>query len=234
MVVTPFSRTFRIDRTRQASPQIFDRLRELIIQLELPPGAVLTRADLMQQFGVSHTPIRDALHRLAEEGLVDIFPQHATVVSSINLEAARQAHFMRKSLEFQVVRKLAEMTDRGFVAELRRTLERQASMLEAENLEWFTAADQLFHRQLFEFADVAELWAVVRSRSGDIDRLRRLHLPAPGKAAGILNDHREITDAIEAGDPPAAEAAMRQHLSGTLSELRLICERHPQYVKVNE
>lgn len=231
MVVTPFTRTFRIDRTRQASPQIFDRLRDLIIKLELPPGALLTRAELMQQFGVSHTPIRDALHRLAEEGLVDIFPQHATVVSAIDPKAARQAHYMRKSLELQVVRTLAEAPDRGFVAELRRTLERQKSMLDAQNLEWFTAADLLLHRQLFEFADVGELWRLVRSRSGDIDRLRRLHLPAPGKAASILDDHRRIVDAIEAGDPLAAEAAMRAHLSGTLFELELIRERHPDYVK---
>ena len=123
---------------------------------------------------------------------------------------------------------------RDFVTELRRTLERQRSMLDAQNLDWFTAADQLLHRQMFEFADVGELWRLVRSRSGDIDRLRRLHLPASGKAASILDDHRKIVDAIEAGDPHSAEAAMREHLSGTLSELELICERYPDYVKVHD
>ena len=188
----------------------------------------------MQQFGVSHTPIRDALHRLAEEGLVDIFPQHATVVTTINLKAARQAHYLRKALELQVGRTLAEAPNRDFVTELWRTLERQRSMLDAQNLDWFTAADQLLHRQMFEFADVGELWRLVRSRSGDIDRLRRLHLPASGKAASILDDHRKIVDAIEAGDPHSAEAAMREHLSGTLSELELICERYPDYVKVHD
>ena len=71
----------RLDRDRQAAPQVFERLRGLIISLDLPPGSPLSRAALAAQFGVSSTPIRDALMRLEEEGLVDVFPQYATVVS---------------------------------------------------------------------------------------------------------------------------------------------------------
>ncbi len=70
-----------LDRDRQAAPQVFERLRGMIISLELPPGSPLSRAALAGQFGVSSTPIRDALMRLEEEGLVDVFPQYATVVS---------------------------------------------------------------------------------------------------------------------------------------------------------
>lgn len=84
--------------------QVFDRLRDAIVSLELAPGTVLARHVLAEQFGISQTPIRDALMRLGEEGLVDIFPQHATVVSRIDVPAAREAHFLRRSIELEIVR----------------------------------------------------------------------------------------------------------------------------------
>src|SRR5258706_13873276 len=89
----------RLDRSRHAAPQVLDYLRERIIALELPPGIVLSRADLAAQFGLSQTPVRDALIRLEEEGLVEVFAQHKTVVSRIDVRSAQQAHFLRRPLE---------------------------------------------------------------------------------------------------------------------------------------
>ena len=110
----------RLDRDRQAAPQVFERLRGMIISLELPPGSPLSRAALAAQFGVSSTPIRDALMRLEEEGLVDVFPQYATVVSRIDVRLAQQAHFLRQALELEIVRTLAISHDEALVAELER------------------------------------------------------------------------------------------------------------------
>src|SRR3954452_13682863 len=75
----------RLDRTRLAAAQVFELLRERIISLELGPGTVLSRAALAEEFRVSSTPIRDALMRLETERLIEVFPQHATVVSPIDL-----------------------------------------------------------------------------------------------------------------------------------------------------
>src|SRR5258707_15507919 len=86
-----------LDRDRQAAPQVFERLRGMIVALELPPGSPLSRAALAEQFGVSSTPIRDALMRLDEEGLVEGFPQYATVVSRIDGHRAHQPHFLRQA-----------------------------------------------------------------------------------------------------------------------------------------
>src|SRR6185295_11018224 len=101
----------RLDRDRQAAPQVFERLRGMIITLALPPGSALSRAELATQFGVSSTPIRDALMRLEEEGLVDVFPQYATVVSRIDIRLAQQAHFLRQAIELEIVRGLAIQHD---------------------------------------------------------------------------------------------------------------------------
>ena len=99
--------TIVLDRSRQVAVQVYEILRERILAVELAPGALLVRGDIQEEFGVSQTPVRDALLRLQEEGLVDIFPQHATLVSRIDIGHARQAQFLRLSLELEAVRRLA-------------------------------------------------------------------------------------------------------------------------------
>ncbi len=230
MKLDDLPRTIRLDRSRHVAPQVFERLREMILSLDLAPGTVLSRAELAARFGVSQTPVRDALMRLAQEGLVDIYAQHATVVSRIDLGAARQAHFLRCAIELEVVRTLAESADAALVARLRATVARQKGLHDAEDHIEFAAADQAFHRQMYEAAGVPELWDMVLRLSGHIDRLRRLHLPAAGKALAIVRDHTAIVDAIARGDPGAGQTALRKHLSGTLAQVEKIRERHPDYV----
>jgi GntR family transcriptional regulator, rspAB operon transcriptional repressor len=226
----PRRRADRLDRDRQAAPQVFERLRELIISLALPPGSPLSRTALAEQFGVSSTPIRDALMRLEEEGLVDVFPQYATVVSRIDVRLAQQAHFLRQAVELEIVRGLALSHDSTLAAELNAAIARQQQFAKAGEFEKFMTADNEFHTQLYAAADKQDIWALVKSRSGHIDRLRRLHLPSPGKAQDIVRHHRLIAKAIDAGNPDEAQKHLRTHLSGTLSELAQIRARHPEYL----
>jgi GntR family transcriptional regulator, rspAB operon transcriptional repressor len=219
-----------LDRSRHAAPQIVEYLREQIIALELPPGVVLARNDLAAQFGLSQTPVRDALMRLEEEGLIEVFAQHKTVISRVDIGSALQAHFLRRSIEIEIGRTLAQAQDLGLEKRLRMTIRRQKALLDTRDYQGFAAIDQMFHRQMYEAANVPELWSVVRRQSGHIDRLRRMHLPLPGKAAAILRDHARIVDAIARHDPDAAERRIREHLSGTLSRVEEIRVRYPTYV----
>jgi DNA-binding GntR family transcriptional regulator len=220
----------RRDRSRQAAPQVFDHLRERILSLELAPGTLLSRAELAEAYGLSQTPIRDALLRLGEQGLVDIFPQHATVVSRIDVAAAQQAHFLRRAIESELARVLALQPDPVLVARLRAQIELQSALTGEAAYPAFMAADQAFHALMYEAAGVPELAELVRHRSGHVDRLRRLHLPSAGKLRQILRDHRRIADALESGDAQAAQAAVREHLSGTLSRVDEIRRSHPDYL----
>jgi DNA-binding GntR family transcriptional regulator len=220
----------RLDRDRQAAPQVFERLRGMILSLDLPPGSALSRAELASQFGVSSTPIRDALMRLDEEGLVEVFPQYATVVSRIDVRLAQQAHFLRQAVELEIVRGLAVEHDAAVVAELNQAIARQQQFAKAGDFERFIAADNEFHAQLYAAADKQDIWSLVKSRSGHIDRLRRLHLPSPGKAQDIVRHHKLIAKAIGAGEPDEAQKHLRTHLSGTLSELAQIRSLYPEYL----
>jgi DNA-binding GntR family transcriptional regulator len=221
----------RLDRTRHAAPQVFERLRELIVSLELAPGTLLPRPELAERFGVSQTPVRDALLKLGEEGLVDIFPQHATVVSRIDVKSARQAHFLRLSLELEVVCTLAALPERkALMDRLRGHIDVQAATLSPSSVGAFSAADQAFHHDMYEAAGVSELYALVRRHSGHVDRLRRLHLPSEGKALAVVRDHKRIVDAIAKGDAGLAQERLRAHLSGTLSQVDDIVRRHPGFI----
>jgi DNA-binding GntR family transcriptional regulator len=219
------------DRSRHAAPQVFEQLREMILSLELAPGTVLSRLELQQRFKLSSTPIRDALLQLQDEQLVDIFPQHATVVSPIDLGLARQAQFLRRSVELEVVGTLAAAPDKALVARLNAIVAQQRAFAATGDLEQFMAADQGFHRTMYEAAAVPDLWALVRRHSGHIDRLRRLHLPVAGKAQQIVDDHSGILDAIAAGNPEAARQRLRDHLSRSIAFSSEMRTRHPTYFR---
>ncbi|WP_066416036.1 GntR family transcriptional regulator [Bordetella ansorpii] len=220
----------RLDRSRHAAPQVFQKLRDLIMSLELAPGTVLSRGELADAFGLSQTPIRDALSQLRDEGLVDIFPQHTTAVSRIDIAAARQAHFLRRSLELEIVHQLAGQADAALIDRLQAHIDVQRANLGPERYQRFIAADQAFHREMHDAAGVGHLWELEQRYSGHVDRLRRLHLPEAGKADRILRDHQRIVDAIAAQDVAGAQQALREHLSGTLSQVDEICRRYPDYV----
>lgn len=213
----------------RGAPTIFESLREEIIGLVLPPGTVLSRHELQARFGLSATPIRDALLRLQLEGLVNVFPQHATMVSPIDLERARAAQFLRRSIELELVRTLALEPEKAPVAKLRSLIRQLETLAELQEYEAFNLGDQAFHRTMYEALGVADLYDLVRRQGAHIDRLRRLHLPVAGKMEEILKEHTAIVDAIAAGDPEAAQRALRAHLSRSLEFVETLKERFPQY-----
>jgi DNA-binding GntR family transcriptional regulator len=222
----------RLDRSRQVAPQIEEILRQRILSLALKPNEVLSRAALQAEFAVSLTPVRDALMKLGQEGLVDVFPQHATFVSRIDVGAARQAHFLRMAIEIEAVRRIATGDAApGVAGRLGPILAEQRRHARPEDSEAFSAADRAFHKVLYEAAEVPALWDVVRRQSGHIDRLRRLNLPLPGKIEAVLRDHESLVAAIERRDPEGAAAVMRRHLSGTLSIVDEIRERYPDFLR---
>lgn len=227
------SAPIRLDRARQAAPQVYEKLRERIVSLLLPPGTPLSRTELAAQFGVSQTPVRDALMRLEEEDLVEVFPQAGTVVSKIDLLKARQAHFLRLAIELELVRTLLTRPGRKdtLVASLRGIVGQQRVFSEMRNFRQFQEADYSFHRHFYEASGMQDLWLLVQSRSGHIDRLRQLHLPASGKAQAVLRDHESIIAAMSRNDADAAQQALRQHLSGTLAQADEIKARYLDYFR---
>jgi len=229
LISTPPASGAAIRRT-STSHQLYEQLRERIIALELPPALQLSRNELAEAYGVSQTPVRDALQMLEKEGLVVVYPQSKTEVTRIDLRHARETQFLRMALELEVVRALTMEPAHPAIDQAARLVQLQETAVNIdEDLERFALLDRQFHRLMFEAAGVPDLWTLVQSRSGHIDRLRKLNLMDPGKAATILAAHREIVTHLQAQDLACAQEAVRRHLSGTLAKVDEIQRAHPQF-----
>lgn len=212
-----------------AAARVYSRLRNRIIMLELLPDTVLSRAEIAKDNGVSQSPVREAIQKLEQDGLVVSYPQSKTLVTRIDISHARETQFLRLGVELEVTRALAKKRDTDLLQPSSRILRMQTITGEDGDFAEFTALDRLFHRSLFQAAGVPSLWDLISGRSGHIDRLRQLNLPDPGKMAAVLNAHEKILAAISAGDLAAVEESVRRHLSGTLASIPTIQKAHPAY-----
>ena len=112
-------------RSKTASARIYDALRDRIVALELPPGSALPEKEFAESFGVSRTPVREALLRLAEDQLVDIYPQSGTFVAPIRVSVVLDAMVIRDALERFAARAAAARVGAAEIAALDANLARQ-------------------------------------------------------------------------------------------------------------
>jgi len=221
---------FGFDRKRPAAQQVYEDLHERIVSLQIAPGANLARPALAAYYGISQTPVRDAIIKLEQDGLVEIFPQSRTLVARIDLDDARETQFLRTALELEVARHLALRPDTAVVERLDEMVQRQRAAAEgSSDMATFIRIDREFHQLMCAAAGHERLWRLIIQRSGHLDRLRRLHLPTPGKMAQILADHAAIVQALMTSDVEATAAAVRKHLTGTLAAAEAIAAQNPDY-----
>ncbi|HKJ63138.1 MAG TPA: GntR family transcriptional regulator [Hyphomicrobiales bacterium] len=222
--------SLRIDRKQPATPQVYNHLRSMIMSLAVPPGTSLSRALVAERFGVSQQPVRDALIKLEEEGLVDTYPQSSTKVSKIDLQSVHEEQCLRLSVELETVRMLAMKADQLDFFPIEMLILQQERLFQRGDIADFAEADREMHRTMMELAGIPGLWSVIRSRSGHLDRLRNLHLPTPGKASSVIEGHKRVLDAILSGNPAKAQDALRTHLSGTIASVEELRTLYPDYL----
>ena len=213
-----------------AATRTLDALRRRIIALELPPDTVLGRNELAREYGVSQTPLRDALQRLEAEGLVRIFPQSRTVVTRIDPGEIAEAHFLRRAVEMEAMRELAGKADESALTRLQTLVSMQEMVIaNGDDIGVFQDLDDAFHQALLSAAGYAGLHRLIRSRSGHLNRLRRLDMWGEKKIRRIIGEHRQIIEALRAGDGAGAAAAVRSHLGQTIKRLDALRDLHPEY-----
>jgi DNA-binding GntR family transcriptional regulator len=192
---------------------VYGVLRQRIRDLELPPGAALRKEDLTVEFGVSRAPISEAIARLAEEGLVDVFPQHGSFVAEIRAQDVREGLFIRMGLETHAMRTAATMRGPELMARLDENIAAQAAALEVADLDRFYGLDEELHDLVFSLIGHPRARRFLDSARAQLDRVRRLALPQDGRAEATLREHRGLVEALRVGDADFAAAAMRAHLN---------------------
>jgi len=212
-----------------AVQQVYDLLRHDIVYLKRPPGSAISKNEIAEHCGVSQTPVREAMLRLAEEGLVDIYPQSRTVVSLIDIQNAREIHFLRLSTELEIARVLVRTIDTAGIESLEAWIDRQITELRSGDQNSFRFADNRFHEEMYFLAGVPGLSQVLRARRGHHDRIRGLFLRQEDRRNGVVEEHRAIVEALRNRDEAAAEAATRVHLGKSLAIIDEIRELNPDY-----
>ncbi len=212
-----------------SATQVFETLRADIVAARLPPGTPLADRGLVERFGVSRTPVREALTRLSEIGLVDVRPQAGTFVSRVPVAAIPEAVLIRKALEGVTVEKAAERAEVGGLGSLERLVRRQKVCAAAGDNDGFHEADEAFHAAIADLAGHPGIWALVTQAKDQLDRARRLTLPILGRAEQVIVEHEAILARIAANDATGARNAMEGHLGAVIPDVAEIRTRHPDY-----
>jgi DNA-binding GntR family transcriptional regulator len=211
------------------SSRVHAELRRRIVSLELPPGAPLAEKELIEGFGVSRTPVREALLKLVEEQLVVIYPQSGTFVARICASIAEDAMVIRVALEGFSAREAAVRALPADDVALERAIARQRAAAGSSDIQGFHETDEAMHQLIAEIAERPNIWRVVKREKASVDRVRLLSLQFEGRFKAVIAEHKRIVDAIRARDPAKAEEMMSTHLSRVLPSVAAIRARHPNF-----
>jgi DNA-binding GntR family transcriptional regulator len=208
---------------------IYQTIRTDIIRMRLRPSERLSEKELGLRFGTSRTPVREAIVRLVEDGLIEVRPQRGTYVARISLQAVRRARFVRSALELAIIREAAEHGVPEAVLE-----EAKRAIVDQENArldpDLFTTADDMFHRTFANGVGYGDIWSVVENQKAQFDRIRFLSLPNVTPIDQLIEQHRMILSAVEARDPDGAERTLREHLAIVVETAAALMRTNPDLI----
>ncbi|MFE1168113.1 GntR family transcriptional regulator [Nocardiopsis sp. NPDC058789] len=201
---------------------VYGRLREEIVEWELPPGTHLNETRLAERLGVSRTPLREALHRLTRDGLVRISPGRGAFVTEIALRDVVHHFQMREALETHAVRLCARAEERSVFAELERRFLEWCSRFEdgsdADDADYYALTERL-DAEVSEGAANPYLADALTSVRQHLRRLRRIARRTPARMALSAREHALICAAVSEGDEEGAARAASDHVNNSLRHI---------------
>ncbi|MBD0737230.1 GntR family transcriptional regulator [Streptomyces sp. CBMA29] len=212
----------------RTSDRVYEELVSAIRTLRIAPGASLSETDLSARLQVSRTPVREAIARLVDNGLVTVIPQVGTTVAKISLRDVEEARFVRESLEISAFAVACAAPDRR-LGVCRALLAEQVRCEAEQDLAGFFDADEALHEQLFVISGYHGVWTVMQPMKLQLDRLRRLSLPDPDTVRALVTEHTAIVDALEAADVTGGRRLLGDHVSRVRRYGVALREQYPDY-----
>ncbi|BDI04831.1 GntR family transcriptional regulator [Sphaerotilus microaerophilus] len=193
---------------------VAERLRERIFNRQLEPGSWIDEQKLAADFGISRTPLREALKVLAVEGLVTMKVRRGAYVTEMSVQDVQQVYHVMALLESDAAGEVARQATPAEIAQLRALHDRLER--EVHQREFFFATNEAFHMQLLTLG--GNRWS--QQIVGDLRKVMKLNrhhsLFKQGRLEESLAEHRALMDAIEQRDAEAARRLMRLHLDNGL------------------
>lgn len=197
------------------SEQVYRLLREAIITGVLMPGAALQEPAITAQLGISRTPVREALLRLKDDGLVQIRRQAGTCVAPIDPDRVEEGIIVRESLEPRVAQLAATRIDARTLETLTHQTERMARAAARQDSRLFIEADDLFHQTLIDASGHQHIARIIQQINAQLDRIRYLSVAEPIRAQTAIDEHHQLIAALEAGDGATCHTLLQRHLEGS-------------------
>lgn len=216
------------DQPRQSFTDLaYQEIRRQILDSELPAGFQITEQELAERLKISRTPTREALLRLAAEGLIEIWPRHGMRVKHISADDLREIYEVLTALESMAAglaasRKLPTET----IAAMRRCIAQMDAALARDDLKEWANSDERFHRLLAEASGNKRLVELVDTHYGQAHRLRMITLRLRPKPSSSNRDHEAVVEAIASHNVREAEQIHRQHREGSGKMLIALLAKH--------
>jgi len=207
--------TARIEAAPSRTPELYAGMKAEITSLRLPPGTQLQEVALGQRFGVSRTPVREALQRLLRDGLVERFGRFYRVIRLTETEV-RELCELREALECMAV-ELAVAREPACTSRLEELIQAQEEALRREDFDAFNSLDGEFHLRIGQAAGNGALLRQLETLHDKACLVRGMEQRRPHWTGRVITEHRRIIDAMERGDATIAAAEMRYHIRSVIA-----------------
>lgn len=218
--VGPLKRTRLLDEAAWA-------LREAILKGEFPPGTRLRQVQLATELGISRTPLREALMKLEQEGLIELLPRGGLRVALLNLDEAVELYDVREVLDGLAARLAAQRITEQGLRDLKRHLSQMKDCLARQDAHTWFVAHVAFHDEIFRASGNGRLRALLSVVRLSIQRFHPVLLTTPNRLADAYREHHEIFEAIRVHDPEASERLARAHIANAKEIVLKVISRGP-------
>lgn len=191
---------------------VFQTLREYIIKGKLKPGERLREISLADQLGVSRTPVREAIHKLEREGLVDLLPRRGALVSKMTEKKIRDVLEIREVLEVLAGHLACENISGEQLDELRNLAEEFKNSLQSEDENRQAELDEAFHAHIYLAANNQLLVQMLHTLREKMYLYRLAYIKDEDSHSNLIKEHESIIEALAESDSKKVEAYMREHI----------------------
>ena len=188
-------------------------IRDMILAGTLKGGTRLGQVELARQMGISRTPLREALMRLEQEGLIAMLPQGGLRVVELDAEGAIELYEIREVLDGLAARLAAMRTGNEGLKALEGHLKKMEGAMKSGNAHNWFINHHAFHEEIFRLCGNGRVLGLSANVRLSIQRFHQLLLTTPNRLEIAFAEHKEIYNAIKAGDPVRAEAEARRHIA---------------------
>lgn len=195
------------------SSRAYELLKKKIIRCELKPGQRLVERDLVDDLGISRTPIREALTKLEREGLINTIPRRGCYVREFSLEEMDELYEVRLALEALAVRLAAKNATSSEITRISRLWKNVPKEMAPGDIDLVLAADEQFHEMLAEASHNQTLLHFLRSLNDKIRMIRRVDFSRPKRLLFTHDEHMAILKGIMKRDPDEAEQKIKAHIT---------------------